>query len=73
MATHFSILAWKIGRTEEPGRLQSMGSQRVDMTEGLSMHLAELQCCVRFRQQLSDLVIHISFLSPDSFLKLYSE
>ena len=27
--THFSILAWRILRTEEPGRLQSMGSQRV--------------------------------------------
>ena len=25
MATHFSILAWKIPWTEEPGRLQSMG------------------------------------------------
>ena len=25
MATHLSILAWKIPRTEEPGRLQSMG------------------------------------------------
>ena len=29
MATHSSILAWKIPRTEEPGRLQSMESQRV--------------------------------------------
>ena len=29
MATHFCILAWKIPLTEEPGRLQSMGSQRV--------------------------------------------
>ena len=29
MATHFSILAWKIPWTEEPGRLQFMGSQRV--------------------------------------------
>ena len=28
-ATHSSILAWKIPCTEEPGRLQSMGSQRV--------------------------------------------
>ena len=28
MATHSSILAWKIPRTEEPGGLQSMGSQR---------------------------------------------
>jgi len=29
MATHSSILAWRIPRTEESGRLQSMGSQRV--------------------------------------------
>ena len=29
MATHFSILAWKVPWTEEPGGLQSMGSQRV--------------------------------------------
>ena len=27
MATHSSILAWKISWTEEPGRLQSIGSQ----------------------------------------------
>ena len=29
MATHFSILAWKIAWKEAPGRLQSMGLQRV--------------------------------------------
>ena len=29
MATHSSTLAWKIAWMEEPGRLQSMGSQRV--------------------------------------------
>ena len=29
MATHSSICAWKIPWTEEPGQLQSMGSQRV--------------------------------------------
>ena len=29
MATHSSILAWRIPLTEEPGRLQSVGSQRV--------------------------------------------
>ena len=32
MATHSSILAWRIPRTEEPGGLQSMGSQEKDMT-----------------------------------------
>ena len=29
MATHFSILAWRIPLTEEPGRLQSIESHRV--------------------------------------------
>ena len=29
MATHSSILAWEIPRTEEPGGLQSMGLQRI--------------------------------------------
>ena len=29
MATHSSVLAWRIPGTEEPGGLQSMGSQRV--------------------------------------------
>ena len=29
MATHSSTLAWKIPQMEEPGRLQSVGSQRV--------------------------------------------
>ena len=31
MATHSSILAWRIPLTEEPGRLQSMGSQKSQM------------------------------------------
>ena len=33
MATHSSILAWKILWTEEPGELQSIESQRVAMTK----------------------------------------
>ena len=33
MATHSSILAWGILRTEEPGGLQSVGSQDLDTTE----------------------------------------
>ena len=33
METHTSILAWKIPWTEEPGGLQSMGSQELDTTE----------------------------------------
>ena len=30
MATHSGILAWRISWMEEPGRLQDMGSQRVE-------------------------------------------
>ena len=33
MVTHSSILAWRILWTEEPGRLQSMGSQELETTE----------------------------------------
>ena len=44
MAPHSSTLAWKIPWTEEPGRLQSMGSLRVgDTTERLHFHFS-LSC-----------------------------
>ena len=39
MATHSSILIWRIQRTEEPGGLQSMGLQRVGMTEQLNNNM----------------------------------
>ena len=41
MATHSSTLAWKSPWMEKPGRLQSLGSQRVglDMTKQLNFHL----------------------------------
>ena len=38
MATHSSILAWRISWTEEPGGLQSRGLQVSDTTEWLSLH-----------------------------------
>ena len=38
MATHSSILAWRIPWTEEPGRLWSIGSQRVGQLKHLSTH-----------------------------------
>ena len=40
MATHSSILAWKIPWTEEPDRLQSMGSQRVGHNWATSLHFS---------------------------------
>ena len=36
MTTHSRILAWRISWTEEPGGLQSMGSQELDTTEWLT-------------------------------------
>ena len=38
-ATHSSILAWEIPQIEEPGRLQSMGSQRVRHNRSDSAHI----------------------------------
>ena len=40
MAPHSSTLAWKIPWTEEPSRLQSMGSLRVHTTEQLHFHFS---------------------------------
>ena len=53
-ATHSSVLAWRIPWTEEPGKLQSMGSRQSDTTERLSTHthvfltVLGLQCWVGF-------------------------
>ena len=40
MATHSSISAWRIPWTEEPGGLQSMGSQKVEKDWATGMELA---------------------------------
>ena len=44
MATHSSILAWRNAWTEEPGGLQSMGSQSQDTTEQLTLLLQTEWC-----------------------------
>ena len=43
MATHSSILAWRIPWRDEPGRLQSMGCKESDMTERHHFHFQEKQ------------------------------
>ena len=43
MATHFSILTWRIPWTEEPGRLRFMGSQDSDMTEWLALYTYHIE------------------------------
>ena len=40
MATHSNILAWRIPWTEEPGGLQSMGSQRVRRNRATNFSLS---------------------------------
>ena len=45
MATHYSILAWRIPWTEEAGKLQSMGSQ--SQTHDFDFVLG-LHCCTGF-------------------------
>ena len=55
MASHSSILAWRIPWTEEPGALQSMGPKEADTTEGLTLALSHIHVCKP-----------ISFLSSES-------
>ena len=44
MASHSSILAWRIPWTEEPGRLQSMGSQRIRHNR-VTAHMTQISLC----------------------------
>ena len=43
MATHSSVLAWRIPWTEEPGGLQPMGRKESGTTEQLTLSLSQLQ------------------------------
>ena len=47
MAIHSSILAWRIPWTEEPGRLQSMGSQRVGHDWATKHHTAREKIIIK--------------------------
>ena len=54
MATHSSILAWEIPWTEDPGGLQSLGSQEVGYNLGPNYHHHIYVCmCVLSHVQLS--------------------
>ena len=50
MAIHSSILAWRIPWTEEPGGLQSIGSQESDTTEQLTHTNSEKLPCTLERE-----------------------
>ena len=62
MATHCSVLAWRIPWTKEPGGLRSMGSQR-DVTE-VTEHT-----CTQANNR-NDVVALILFITSLSFLKI---
>ena len=54
MPTHSSILAWGMPWIEEPGRLQTRGSQQLDTTEGLTLCLSLfLSVCLSLSLSLS--------------------
>ena len=56
MAPHSSTLAWKIPRTEEPGRLQSMGSLRVG-------HVSDFTFTFHFHALKKEMATHSSVLA----------
>ena len=60
MATRFSILAWKIPWTVEPGGLQSMGSQRVGHNWETNHARMQVE-----NKQISKILKGISFLPGD--------
>ena len=80
MATHSSILAWRIPWTEEPGGLQSTGSQRVGHNWATSLSLSlSPRVCSNYSKQFTDSVQSLSnyqwhfsqnknFLSWNTFL-----
>ena len=59
-ATHSSMLAWRIPWMEEPGGLQSTGSQRVGSNEQLSMHTCHVKSTRITTQYLNFFLSHMS-------------
>ena len=62
MATHSSTLAWKIPRTEEPGRLQSMGSLRV-RHDSVTEQLSDLTFTFHFHALEKEMATHSKVLA----------
>ena len=62
MVTHSSVLAWRIPWTEEPGGLQSVGSQRVGHNREANTHWRDNR-----RDNKSDLIWNIFKSEPTGF------
>ena len=63
MATHSSILTWRIPGMEEPGRLQSMGSQRVVYDWETSLHFTSP--VTYYTKQIINIRIHLSMIEQN--------
>ena len=76
MATHYSILAWKIPWMEEPGRLESMGSKRVRHDWVTSVQFSSVQLLSRVRLFATPWTeahqASVSITNTQSLLKLIS-
>ena len=72
MATHSSILAWRVPWTEEPGRLQFIGSHRVRHDWSDLAHTKASACHSRYAQEtLLRVVMHLPMASSDHVFFLY--
>ena len=76
MAIHSSTLAWKIPWTEEPDRLQSMGSQRVGHNWATSLSLSPSQSnrivyLIYPKHKLPSIIVFTSNLYPFAFCYFY--
>ena len=73
LATHFSILAWRIPWMEEPGKLQSTGSQRVGHDWAISQansSVIQLWNLLYISQRISFFVLPSIPLGPVKYLEL---
>ena len=75
MATHFSTLAWKMPWTEEPGRLQSMGLQRVEHDQATLLSLFTFMSWRRKWQPVREYLMggFLRAVSHESFVPLQAE
>ena len=71
MATHFSILAWRILWIEEPGRLQFTGSQRVRHDFASSLHILSGMIVIMWVARLWMDLIFFPFLCFSFLFFLY--